>query len=443
MSPPGEGPGTGDALPMPPRWPLLVVVLVGVVGTAAAISSAGIRAGDAVQLVGEAILAAVVAGGAAWLILGALRLRSIAIQLALATLAPVASVAIGVWWAASGMFIMSHDLSVLAVVLIVSGTAGFVAALLLGRRVAAATRRIEALARRLGDEPDDPDGRQPENLAGESGSIRVRGPVELSALSDELHATAGRLRAARAESEALDRSRRELVAWVSHDLRTPLAGVRAMAEALEDGIVEDAATVARYHRTMRQEVERLAGLVDDLFELSRIQSGMFDLDVQPVALDELLTEAAAGASIAASAKGVELRGPGHRAPVVSLSTAEMSRVVRNLLDNAIRHTPPGGSVEVGAASGPDGPVLWVEDACGGIPADVAERVFDAAYRGDDARTPGDGRAGLGLAVARGLVEAHGARIAVTNAGDGCRFTVTFPAEAAASEESTDRVSPRS
>jgi len=398
----------------------VLVAVAGAVATAVALSLSGIRSPDAVQLVTEAVLAAAMASGVAWLLLVALRRSSLAAQLAIATLAPVVAVAISVWWAASGMFILEKDASVLAVVLIVSASVGLVAALLLGRRVAAATRDLEVMARRIGD-PGAP------GLPVPGGEGPVRGPGELAGLAAELETTAQRLEDARAQSEALEASRRELVAWVSHDLRTPLAGIRAMAEALEDGIIGDAATVARYHRTVRQETERLAGLVDELFELSRIQSGVLELRPEPVRLGELLTEATAGAAIAASLKGVALVGPcSPDSPVVALSTSEMSRVVRNLLDNAIRHTPPGGTVDVGVASVGDGASLWVDDGCGGIPAEVAARVFEPAYRGDRARTPGDGSAGLGLAVAKGLVEAHGAAITVDNVGGGCRFTVTFP-----------------
>jgi signal transduction histidine kinase len=180
---------------------------------------------------------------------------------------------------------------------------------------------------------------------------------------------------------------------------------------------------------MRQEADRLAGLVDDLFELSRIQSGALSLDLECVPLDELVSDAIAGASIAAAAKGIVLRGDvAQPAPVVELATPEMTRVVRNLLDNAIRHTPAGGTVVIcaGVDSKTMSAEVWVQDACGGIPPDDLDRVFDMAYRGDVARTPGDGRAGLGLAVARGLVDAHHGQISVNNQGAGCRFTVRLP-----------------
>jgi signal transduction histidine kinase len=202
-----------------------------------------------------------------------------------------------------------------------------------------------------------------------------------------------------------------------------------MVEALEDGVVADPETVARYHRTIGHETERLAGLVDDLFELSRIQAGALGLDMEQVALDELVSDALAAVSMAAGAKGVDLRGAvGDPSPMVELSAAEMTRVVRNLLDNAIRHTPPGGTVRIDAATDETGQeaVVSVRDTCGGIPEHDLDHVFEMAYRGDAARTPGDGGAGLGLAVARGLVEAHHGEISVHNEGDGCRFTVRLP-----------------
>jgi signal transduction histidine kinase len=180
---------------------------------------------------------------------------------------------------------------------------------------------------------------------------------------------------------------------------------------------------------MRQETDRLAGLVDDLFELSRIQSGALSLDLENVPLDELISDAIAGASIAAAAKDIDLRGDvAQPAPIVELATPEMTRVVRNLLDNAIRHTPAGGTVVIcaGVDAKTRSAEVWVQDACGGIPAADLDRVFDMAYRGDVARTPGDGRAGLGLAVARGLVDAHHGQINVHNHQPGCRFTVRLP-----------------
>jgi signal transduction histidine kinase len=384
-----------------------------------AAGAGGFPAGDAVRLVAYSVAGAAVAGIVAGGLLWALRRATIGLQVAVAALAAVLAVAIGVAWAASEMFIMKHDLRVLWVVLISAGTVGLIVAVLLGRRVADASRSVGEMARRLGETGPEPLG----------GRSRSAAPGELAALATELEQTSARLAETQAQAAALERSRRELVAWVSHDLRTPLAGVRAMVEALEDRVVEDDETVARYYATMRREIDRLAGLVNDLFELSRIQSGALSLDIESVALDELVGDAVAGAAIAAAAKGIDLRGEvGEPSPVVELSTPEMVRVVRNLLDNAIRHTPPGGVVVITAgldASGAAAEVA-VQDACGGIPEHDLGAVFEMAYRGDAARTPGDGGGGLGLAVARGLVEAHHGEISVHNSGPGCRFTVRLP-----------------
>jgi signal transduction histidine kinase len=391
----------------------------GLAASAGVAVAGGIHSRDIVRLVVTSCLGAAFAGVVAALLLTGLARRSIAAQAAIATLAPVLAVAIGVLWASSGMFLEGHDLWVLWVVLTASGSVALMAALILGRRVADASRSVGAMARRLGE--DGP---------GALVAHEDRGaPQELSALAAELKHTSARLAEAQEQAAAVERSRRELVAWVSHDLRTPLAGIRAMVEALEDRVVEDPDTVARYHRTMRREADRLAGLVDDLFELSRIHAGSLSLELERVALDELVSDALAGVAIAAGAKGVDLRGEvGQPAPVVELSTPEMARVVRNLLDNAIRHTPPGGTVIIDAALDRTGTAaeVSVRDACGGIPDQDIEQVFEMAYRGDSARTPGDGGAGMGLAVARGLVEAHHGEITVRNEGPGCRFTVRLP-----------------
>ncbi len=232
----------------------------------------------------------------------------------------------------------------------------------------------------------------------------------------------------RAEAAALEQSRRELVAWVSHDLRTPLAGIRAMVEALEDRVVVDPETIDRYHRTIGVEVDRLTSLVADLFELSMIHAGTLRLELAPVPLDEVLSDVVAGGTLLARAKGVELSASLAGAPVVRLAAPEMGRAVQNLIDNAIRHTPSGGTIrlEVAADEASGSACVSVADGCGGIPDHDLDRVFELAYSGDVARTPGDGRAGLGLAVTRGLVEAQRGRVSVVNEDTGCRFTIRLP-----------------
>ena len=265
--------------------------------------------------------------------------------------------------------------------------------------------------------------------------VTARGPAEFRRLSEELAATHHRLEEARAREARLEEARRELVSWVSHDLRTPLAGMRAMSEALEDGMAADP---ARYHRQIRTEVDRMSRMVDDLFELSRIHAGVLRLAPEPVSLGDLVSEAIAAAEPVASARSVGVGGSVDPGLEVQADPGALSRVVANLVGNAVRHTAPGGRVDVQGRRLPDGGVeLSVSDACGGLADEDLARVFDVAWQGSAARTPeqqpSSRGAGLGLAIVAGLVEAHGGTVRVDNqaAGPdgcvpGCRFTVTLP-----------------
>lgn len=247
----------------------------------------------------------------------------------------------------------------------------------------------------------------------------------------------------RASERASETSRRELVGWISHDLRTPLAGIRAMAEALEDALVTDPQDITRYARRIGDETNRLSAMVDDLFELSRINSGTLTLAVERLSTESLVSQALEASTPAAQVRRVRLESgtePRQQTwPTVSASHREMARVLGNLLVNAIRHTPSDGTVRLSVARDGDAVLLVVQDGCGGIPEDELPFVFDTAFRGGHARSPheelavtGPG-AGLGLAIARGLVEAHGGTIAVANRSPGCRFEVRLPAAAAVAD----------
>lgn len=240
----------------------------------------------------------------------------------------------------------------------------------------------------------------------------------------------------RATERAAEASRRQLVAWVSHDLRTPLAGIRAMSEALEDAVVVEPAEVADYARRISTETTRLSTMVDDLFELSRINAGALALTFGRVSTEELVAQAMEAAAPAAAKRGIHLTASADpRWPTVQGSDHELIRVLRNLLVNAIRHTPSDHTIEVVAGETADYAWLAVQDECGGIDQDDLPKVFDVAFRGAAARSPQAGvttaetGAGLGLAIARGLVEAHGGEISVRNVGDGCRFEVRLPVAA--------------
>lgn len=393
----------------------LVAALAGVVATATVAVFVEMSAAEAWHLAALAGVAAAVTGLLGLALLELSRGRSIGAQVAIVAVTSVAAVAVGAVTAAGRMFISRHDLTSLAVVLVAAVAVGTVIALALGGRVATASRSLGILARRIGEgEPVAPIGDVPTE--------------ELARLGRELDTMSARLTEARERERSLEASRRELVAWVSHDLRTPLAGIRAMVEAIEDSVVTDAESIARYHRALRVETDRLSGLVDDLFELSRINAGTLRLEMERVSLGDLVSDALSGAAGVARAKGVRLEGHlAGDAPELELSAAEMARVIRNLLENAIRHTPGDGTVWVEAGAEHEHAFVSVNDACGGIPSSDLDRVFDVAFRGEAARSPaGDGGAGLGLAIARGIVEAHDGEIAVSNEGAGCRFVVRIP-----------------
>ena len=347
-------------------------------------------------------------------VLRALRTRSLVLSLTVVALISVTCVLVGALVAAQAMFLSSHDFAVLVLVCLAAGSVGVVAAFVLARAVVAGSRALGVAAAGIGD----------------GGYQAVMRPLtgELKQLDAQLAETSARLEASRGRERALEASRRELVAWVSHDLRTPLAGIRAMAEALEDGVVQDQETVDRYHTGLRREADRLAGMVDDLFELSRINASALQLSLQEVSLADIVSDALASATPVANAKGVRLiGGASEQLPIVEGSVPELGRVLRNLLSNAIRHTPADGVVSVQAGADETSAYVEVIDACGGIPEQDLPRVFEVAFRGTPARTPGDdGGAGLGLAIAQGLVQAHHGEITIGNHGDGCRVLVRLP-----------------
>jgi signal transduction histidine kinase len=231
--------------------------------------------------------------------------------------------------------------------------------------------------------------------------------------------------AAREAEREIEASRREMVAWVSHDLRTPLAGIRAMAEALEDGVAEDP---ERYLRRMVGDVERMSGMLDDLLALSRLQSGALTLSLERFDLADVVSEGLSAARPLAAAQGVRLTGSADGPVPAMVDGREISRAVTNLVTNAIRHTPPDGSVVVEARAEPGAAVISVADQCGGIDPEHLSRVFEPGWRGTDARTPihGEG-AGLGLAIVQGIAQAHGGSVDVHNTGPGCRFELRVPA----------------
>ncbi|MEU8241080.1 HAMP domain-containing sensor histidine kinase [Actinoplanes missouriensis] len=304
-----------------------------------------------------------------------LRGRSITVHVCVLLAVTVSAVVAGVATVAQAMFLSSHDLQVVLVTVAASATVSLTLGFVFGRRLASAA----------------------------------------------VWAAQARERERRMEA-----GRRELVAWVSHDLRTPLAGLRAMTEALQDGVVADPETVAEYHRRIGAETGRMSALVDDLFELSRIHAGALRLAPARLPLVDVVSDAVAAVTPLAVHRGITVQAAGDGWPVVTAGAPELNRIVENLLVNAVRYTPPHGSIRVHA--GHDGTQVWfaVSDTCGGIPDDDLPRVFDVAFRGSRARTPGSAGGGLGLAIVRGLTEAHGGQVLARNIAGGCWFEVRLP-----------------
>ena len=353
-----------------------------------------------------------------------LRRQSVLVLSATVALVAVAAMTAGIVGTARAMFLSDHDFHVTLLVAAVAGAVALLVATLVGGALARWSRQLAEETRRF--------GASGEFVAG-SGSA----PAELRDLAAELERTSDRLARSRERERRLEEARRELVSWVSHDLRTPLAGLRAMTEALEDGIAPDP---ARYHRQIRTEVDRMTRMVDDLFELSRIHAGTLELSPQSWPLGDLVSEAIAGADPVARVRNVRLGGRVEDGVQVLADAQGLSRVLSNLIMNAIRHTPSDGTVEIVGRQVSGGVELSVTDACGGIPEADRERVFDVAWRGVNARTPdgpGDvddrtARAGLGLAIVKGIVEAHRGHVSVENLDPpaaGCRFLVRLPSDA--------------
>lgn len=315
----------------------------------------------------------------------------------LAVLLPLGSVLLSGWV----MFHMGDDVKILAVT---AGSAltAIVAALVVARSIANALDRVgdasAALAR------GDLQARAPE-----------RGPAELAELAHSFNAMGENL-------ERLFDSRRELVAWASHDLRTPLANMQAMLEALEDGLGDP----SEYVPAMRDQVRALSRLVDDLFELARIDADALTLELRRLPIAPVISSSLRGVEAEARLRHVRLASAVDEALTARFAPEKVERVLMNLLTNALRHTPGDGSVAVSVESLLDEVRVAVEDTGDGLDAEARERMFERFWRGDRSRTSRG--AGLGLAIARGLVEAHGGRIwAEDREGGGARVCFTLPA----------------
>lgn len=203
-----------------------------------------------------------------------------------------------------------------------------------------------------------------------------------------------------------------------------------MTEALADGVVTDPATIDRYYVTIRSQIENLSGLINDLFELSQLETGQVQLQVEPINLNDLLSDVLESMQPQAKAKEVSLKGIfGEDLPPIMAEFLKVQRVLNNLVQNAIRHTPASGSVSLATKVVPQGVQVEVADTGEGISSEDLPHIFDQFFRGEKSRSRETGGSGLGLAIAKSIVEAHNGQIWVdSQVGQGTRFSFILPAE---------------
>lgn len=320
-----------------------------------------------------------------------------------------------VWLTARLMFASEHDLMLATVLLIFAGgmamTLGFFLAGALTNRI----RLLEAASRGLA-----------------AGDLAVRVPVqgqdEIAGLAAAFNQMATQLEAADAKQRELERLRSDLVAWVGHDLQTPLASIRAILEALADGVVDEPEAVQRYLQTAQRDVRSLSLLIDDLFQMAQLDAGGLQLDLAPNSLGDLISDTLESFSALAKGQGILLEGSAAAdVDPVRMDAPRIGRVLNNLVGNALRYTPAGGRVDVRAQRAGARVQVSVTDTGDGIRPEDLPHVFDRFYRGEKSRSRATGGAGLGLAIARGIVQAHGGEIHLeSDPASGTRFTFFLP-----------------
>jgi signal transduction histidine kinase len=354
-----------------------------------------------------ALTVAAIAVAARWLGGATLRLRFLGISV-FATLIGLVNLVV----LASLMVVSSKDAEIVAVLLVYATSVAVGSGLAAGRASAAAIDRISGAARRMA--AGDLEAR-----AGDAGGGR-----DLEQLAGTLDEMAAELDRAQRNERAIEAQRRDLIVAVSHDLRTPLADLQAMAEALEDRVVDDPETVRAYAGRMSASVASLSRLVDDLFEFVQLDSAAIAAETERARVEDVVGWALDACTGQAALKRLELHTDlGDVGGAVC--SPRLTRVLQNLLQNAIRHTPSDGTISVRGTRLGSAIELAVEDSGEGIEPEAVGRIFEPFWRGDAARAT-DG-AGLGLALAKRIVESLGGEIEVSSRPSlGSRFAIRLP-----------------
>lgn len=324
-----------------------------------------------------------------------------------------------VWLTARFMFISTYDLIVATALLVFAGLVSVIAMHFIARTFIERIQDLCMAAEQL--------------AAGELDTrLQPRGNDELAELAEMFNFMAAALQNLDEQKRMLDQNRRDLIAWVSHDLRTPLASIRAMNEAIIDGVVDDPADIARYTGNIQKEVHHLSHLIDDLFELSQLDAGRIEVSRELTSLRDLISDTLGSMTVKAAKQQIDLQGEVRGdVDMIRIAPDKIQRTLYNLLDNAIRHTPPGGAINLCSEPMGDGQVkISVHNTGSWVADEQLAKIFESFYRGEASRAQeGDGYrgTGLGLAIARGFVEAHGGRIwAESSEQDGVTFSFVLP-----------------
>lgn len=322
---------------------------------------------------------------------------------------------LNVWITARMMFLNQHDLMLATILLVFATGIAVVVGIFLSETITARIQQLNEAARQVAR------GQLDTRLA-------VDGRDEMAQLAKSFNEMVAQLEAVERKKAEVDALRRDLVAWAGHDLRTPLTSVRAIIEALSDGLVEDEEARLRYLRTARSGIESLSHLIDDLFEMSQIDAGGLKMDLEPGYIADLVSDALEGFAEQARQRGIRLEGRlSSEVGLVRMDEKRIGRVLANLLGNALRHTPAGGQVQVVVEKSAGAVEVAITDSGEGIRAEDLPHVFEQFYRGEKSRNLSTGGAGLGLAIARGIVEAHGGSIGIeSRPGQGTKVWFRLP-----------------
>ena len=327
---------------------------------------------------------------------------------------------INVWVTARLMFISYHDLALTTALLLYAGVTAIVFGFFISRTITDSIGELAITAEKIAQ-------------GDLTARLDVRGNDELAKLAETFNWMASNLQEIDDQKRMIEQTRRNLIAWVSHDLRTPLASMRVMIEAMLDGVVSDEATRTRYLENSRAEIEHLNSLINDLFELAQIDVGHLKLDYQVASMCDLISDTIGTMTARARQKNVVLDGQvSPSIDPINMAPDKIQRVLYNLLDNALQHTPEGGSIRLNAYI-TDGEAIRVDVYNSGsiIAKDDLPHIFSSFYRGERSRARdnhGARGAGLGLAITRGFVEAHGGKIwlEANSQNGGITFSFTLP-----------------